>query len=303
MARPSQSAHLARIVPVVVLTATLLTVGAGPGRHAAEPPPAHPMGSSMEGSMASGMDARMDARMGASMDHSMGMTEESMRQTLAAWYRAHPAHGAAATGPAADTFRVVNYRFDNDGNTFTQVDTAHIVAGQSILWKWVIGSHTTTSGSPDDPSPGELWDQPSDAANPEFEYTFDTPGVYPFFCVLHGTFAGMRGVVVVDPNPLGVPPSAGEAGRAFLSAPWPNPTRAGASFRFGIDRAGPVRLSVFDVSGREVARVIDASLPPGTYVGAWNGRQRDGTSAMPGTYFVRLVSPGQQARARVVVSR
>jgi plastocyanin len=233
------------------------------------------------------------------------MSDASMKSSLERWYRDHPARGAraAATETAADTFVVSNYRFDTDGRA-TQVDTCRIVVGQSVMWKWVAGFHTTTSGTPEDPTPGLFWDQPLDAANPSFTFMFDEQGEYPFFCVLHGALLNMKGVVIVSANGLDVPPSPGEAGRAgFLASPWPNPTRAGASFRFGVERGGEVRLAVFDLAGREVALIADGPLPAGVHVRHWNGRLRDGTAAAPGTYFARLVAPGHQSSARVVVAR
>lgn len=279
MVRFRPSRRLTRAVPTLLVAATLFTLGAHVSRVAKPVTPAR-------------------------VPDGMEMSDEAMKQWLADWYAKHPAHGARiADGPAADTFRVVSFRFDTDGKSATQIDTARIVAGQSVLWQWVDGFHTATSGAPTDPVPGELFDFPMDPGNTLATFQFDTPGTYPFFCAPHGTFFNMKGVVVVAPNPLAVPPAATDAGVGFVAAPWPNPTRDGASFRFAVPQDGAASLRVFDASGRLVARVLDEDLRAGTFVAAWSGRTADGRPAAPGAYFARLVAPGVNARARIVVTR
>jgi hypothetical protein len=50
-----------------------------------------------------------------------------------------------------------------------------------------------------------------------------------------------------------------------LSAPWPNPSRAGTHFTIALPRAGQTRVVVVDAAGRRVASLADrapASSPP-----------------------------------------
>ncbi|MDZ4698358.1 MAG: T9SS type A sorting domain-containing protein [Rhodothermales bacterium] len=69
-----------------------------------------------------------------------------------------------------------------------------------------------------------------------------------------------------------VPPSAtavehaGRALTASLDAPYPNPFSATTSIAVTLSVAGPVRLAVYDVLGREVAVIADATLPAGRHV-------------------------------------
>jgi plastocyanin len=116
------------------------------------------------------------------------------------WYAAHPASPSAVAlaGAPADTFRATGTRFDADGNAGTQVDDARIFAGQSILWQWVDGTHTTTNGTgASDPGAGLLWDAPLATATPQFTRRFDATGTFPFFCRPHEGF-NMRGNVIVS---------------------------------------------------------------------------------------------------------
>jgi plastocyanin len=58
--------------------------------------------------------------------------------------------------------------------------------------------HTVTSGiGENDPEVGELFDRFLPARG-DFEYTFDTPGTYPYFCRIHDEM-NMQGTVVVRP--------------------------------------------------------------------------------------------------------
>jgi hypothetical protein len=45
----------------------------------------------------------------------------------------------------------------------------------------------------------------------------------------------------------------------------PNPSPGGAMLRFRLPAAARVRLAAFDVTGREVARLADGSLPAGEH--------------------------------------
>lgn len=232
------------------------------------------------------------------------MSDDAMQRSVAAFYAAHPQHGGSVSSAVpVDTFFVTNYQFDSDHNLATQLDTVRIAVGQSILWKWRLGSHTTTSGSPGDTTAGSHWDHPINAlpADTEFVVTFDTAGTYPFFCRPHGALFNMKGTVIVSPA-LAVPgPAPRLAG--FVAAPWPNPTRAGASFRFALTRAGRADVTVVDAAGRVVATPLAAELPAGTYAGAWSGRLQSGGQAPPGVYFLRLRVPGRAETRRIVLER
>jgi hypothetical protein len=87
----------------------------------------------------------------------------------------------------------------------------------------------------------------------------------------------------------------------FLANPSPNPLRGLSSIRFGLARAGEVRLELFDVSGRRVQTLIDGVLAPGPHVASWNGQNQRGDRVGNGVYFVRLTTPSKLFHARVVV--
>ena len=125
------------------------------------------------------------------------ISEADMAASVGAYFAAHPAHGNAVTDAAADTFLATGLRFDADHSVFTATDTVHIATGQSIMFKWVSGSHTTTSGVPGDPTDGSLWDYPLNSSHPEVTIAFPNPGVFPFECRPHA-LSGMLGVIIVE---------------------------------------------------------------------------------------------------------
>ena len=98
----------------------------------------------------------------------MPMTEKAMRAHAKAYWATHEPVGTSTEAPQgapAATFSVGDFFFDNGGPT--QVDTAKIAAGESVLWQWVAGIHTVTNGTDSsDPNVGTLFDQPSDSGNP-----------------------------------------------------------------------------------------------------------------------------------------
>jgi len=86
-----------------------------------------------------------------------------------------------------------------------------------------------------------------------------------------------------------------------LHAPAPNPFNPSTTIRFAIRDGGPVRLEIFDLSGRKVATLVDGSLPPGAHEAAWRGRDDAGRRAASGVYVCRLVADGTRASQRLTL--
>ncbi|WP_121823436.1 halocyanin domain-containing protein [Halostella salina] len=84
------------------------------------------------------------------------------------------ANGANAYGPAA----------------------VRVSTGTTITWNWVQGSHNVAVESTPD---GADWSGDEAIETPEYshEHTFETPGVYLYYCTPHETL-GMKGAVVVE---------------------------------------------------------------------------------------------------------
>lgn len=89
-------------------------------------------------------------------------------------------------------------------------------------------------------------------------------------------------------------------GRLALS---PNPARGPVTLTFGLETIGPVRIQVFDIGGRLVARLVDRHFQPGPHVMAWDARDREGRRLSPGLYFVRLNTAVSAEVERIVIMR
>jgi flagellar hook assembly protein FlgD len=69
---------------------------------------------------------------------------------------------------------------------------------------------------------------------------------------------------------------------------------------FRADPGQHVRIDVFDVAGRRVARLIDATAGAEPMVMTWDGRTADARRAAAGTYYLRL-NVGSRSATRTVV--
>ena len=108
-----------------------------------------------------------------------------------------------------------------------------------------------------------------------------------------GQVIAASGVLEVDASVTAVTPLAEGFG---IEAMIPNPTTGSTRIAFRVGAASPVRLSVLDVQGREIAVLADGVLVAGRHELQWNGR-RGASPAPAGIYFVRYRSgSGQQVR-------
>jgi hypothetical protein len=77
----------------------------------------------------------------------------------------------------------------------------------------------------------------------------------------------------------------------WLGNPTPNPFKQCVDLSFEIARAGPMDLSIYDVQGRAVRRIVHGWHESGPGAAFWDGRKNDGTLAANGVYFARLSAP------------
>jgi hypothetical protein len=97
-------------------------------------------------------------------------------------------------------------------------------------------------------------------------------------------------------------PAPAPAARFALAMSRPNPARGGAIIPFEIPREAAVELRIYDVAGRAVRTLVDATLPAGGHEARWDGTTDRGDRASPGTYFYRLRA-GDKRAVRVLMLR
>lgn len=101
-----------------------------------------------------------------------------------------------------------------------------------------------------------------------------------------------------------IPVESGASVRELAFAPpSPNPTAGASRFAFALPRSADVDLTILDVSGREVVRLVSGERPAGRHEITWTGEDDRGR-VVPGLYFARLAVQGEPVRVqRVVLTR
>ncbi len=89
--------------------------------------------------------------------------------------------------------------------------------------------------------------------------------------------------------------------RFELQLPFPNPFNPLTTLRFGNPRAGQVRLTVHDPTGRLVRVLVDGSRPAGWIEETWDGRNARGNQVASGVYFARLDGSDGQLQRKLLL--
>jgi len=95
-------------------------------------------------------------------------------------------------------------------------------------------------------------------------------------------WANSKRVVVRNPNAV-INISGEVPGSYSLSQNYPNPFNPATKIRFNLPKNSEVKLSVFDMSGKEVSVIINSALNAGEYEADWNP-----TGFSSGIYFYTL---------------
>lgn len=100
-------------------------------------------------------------------------------------------------------------------------------------------------------------------------------------------------------GPIAVESGASVQELAFAPAR-PNPTVGATRLSFALPRAAELRLTVHDVTGREVVELVGGERAAGRHEVMWSGEDSRGR-VVPGLYFARLAVRGEPARVQRVV--
>jgi FlgD Ig-like domain len=73
-----------------------------------------------------------------------------------------------------------------------------------------------------------------------------------------------------------------------LHANQPNPFNPSTTIQYSLSRTTPVRLVIYDVSGRLVRSLVDAVQAAGDRQVTWDGRDSAGNAVGSGMYLYRL---------------
>jgi hypothetical protein len=90
---------------------------------------------------------------------------------------------------------------------------------------------------------------------------------------------------------------------AILEPNFPNPFNPQTTLSYSLAAGGRVRLSIVDVSGRELATLVDAEQAAGRHTEVWDGRDAGGHPLAAGVYVARLETGGRTRAQKLVLAR
>jgi hypothetical protein len=78
--------------------------------------------------------------------------------------------------------------------------------------------------------------------------------------------------------------------KSYLHQNYPNPFNPATVIKFDIHAKSNIKLSVFDITGKEIELLVDKELTSGSYEIIWNARQSEPLTYPSGIYFYRMLS-------------
>ena len=95
--------------------------------------------------------------------------------------------------------------------------------------------------------------------------------------------------------------AAGPVPGAFAVSAMPNPFNPTTTIHYQIATPGHVSVTVYDVSGRRVATLLDDTRTAGAHTVVWQARDDAGATAASGVYFARVVHAGVARTLKLVL--
>lgn len=161
--------------------------------------------------------------------------------------------------------------FEFDPQLFT------VNVGDTIMWVWDEGFHTTTSGAI--PVGATPWDQQISSSSPVFIYVPTVPGTYPYDCTFHAAMGMIGSFTVTGTTGINDAPSL-----SFLKIK----SDAGAkelSVNYSLQTPGNIMMRVYDIIGKPVRSESIIAVKSGEFehVFSTNGLKN-------GIYIVEITS-------------
>lgn len=69
---------------------------------------------------------------------------------------------------------------------------------------------------------------------------------------------------------------------------YPNPFNPMTTIEYDLLEESMVTLTIYDITGREVAKLVDRKAPAGCYKAIWDGKNKNGVMVSSGVYIYRI---------------
>ncbi len=88
-----------------------------------------------------------------------------------------------------------------------------------------------------------------------------------------------------------------------LSDAYPNPFNPSTKIAFKVANASNVKITVYDILGREVTNIVNTVMTAGKHVALWNGKNSSNVPVASGIYFYQLTSENVTITKRMVLMK
>ncbi|MGI8957433.1 MAG: PQQ-dependent sugar dehydrogenase [Chthoniobacterales bacterium] len=129
------------------------------------------------------------------------------------------------------------------GGDFFSPAAVTVEPGDEVEWDWDSSFHSTTSGTPGNPS--GMWNSDVHQTGYKFNFTFNTIGSFDYYCSVHGGCCSMVGTVNVV---AGSPSPSPSPSPSLSPSPSPSPSPSQTPLPPRLFK-GPVRLELQQVAG------------------------------------------------------
>lgn len=110
-------------------------------------------------------------------------------------------------------------------------------------------------------------------------------------CERYKPHGNCHGCTIIDPHGIGI-------GIETSLFAYPNPGSSSTSISFFLEQSLKISLRIFDMNGRLVKILTDATLEAGDHEITWNA-----SDVNAGIYFVQLQSEENQERLKLIVTK
>jgi hypothetical protein len=86
-----------------------------------------------------------------------------------------------------------------------------------------------------------------------------------------------------------------------LGQNYPNPFNPETRIAFALPSAGEIRLTIYNVLGREVRVLVSSQMEAGQHTAVWDSRDNAGATAASGVYFYRLEAGGYSMTRKMML--
>lgn len=171
------------------------------------------------------------------------------------------------------------------GNIFDPA-TTDVLVGDTVLFQWVSGTHTTTCDGGNGtslPAGAATWNEMINSTSQTYSYVITVAGTYNYTCLFH---PGMDGTINATVSSI-IQTSSSLPERYNLNQNYPNPFNPSTNIKFDIVNAGFVKITIYNSLGKEVETLVNDNLSPGSYQIDWNA-----SAVSSGVYFYKLETQG-----------